>query len=134
MVNPVAVAHQSVRDAAEIEEAIPVGIVARHPGDFQTEHNAGVAECDFCGQACEPRTFGESRARHSQVFVNEDHLFFRPTQLAGFLDQRILPSGGFAVVLDLCGAGLTNVDEGRALGMTGFYFARIIHRSFLSPR
>jgi hypothetical protein len=31
------------------------------------------------------------------------------------IDQRVLASGGFAVVLDLCGAGLTNVDEGRAL-------------------
>src|SRR6516165_4180970 len=68
-----------------------------------------------------------------KVFVNDDHLFFGPTQLAGFLDQSILASGGFAVVLDLRRARLANVDESRALDMAGLYFARIIHDFFPSP-
>jgi len=54
--------------------------------------------------------------------------------MASFLDQSILASGGFAVELDLRRTGLANVDESRALDMTGLYFVRIIHDSFLSPR
>ena len=134
MVETVAVSDQRVGHAAEIEQAIPVGIVARHAGDFQAEHDADVAEGHFRGQACEAGALGESGARHPQVFVNDDHLFFGPTQLAGFLDQSILASGGFAVVFDLRRTGLANVDERRALDVTGFDFARIIHDSFPSPR
>src|ERR1700739_2246895 len=93
-----------------------------------------MAEGNFRGQACEAGTLGESGAGHAQVFVDDDHLFFGPTQLAGLLDQSILASCGFAVVLDLRRTRLANVDKSRALDMTGLYFARIIHDSFLSPR
>src|SRR5215469_16260918 len=93
-----------------------------------------MAEGYFCNHACEAGTFSESGAGHPQVFVDDDHLFFGPTQLAGFLDRSILASRGFAIVLDLRRTRLANVDESRALDMTGFYFARIIHDSFPSPR
>src|SRR5712691_12601948 len=53
MVEAVAVSDQRVRNAAEIEEAIPVGTVARHAGDLQGEHDADVAEGHFRGQTCE---------------------------------------------------------------------------------
>src|ERR1700681_2819758 len=91
-----------------------------------------MAEGNFRGQACEAGTLGESGAGHTQVFVDDDHLFFGPTQLAGFLEQSILASCGFAVVLDLRRTRLANVDESCALNMTGFYFARVIHDSFPS--
>ena len=134
MVNAVAVSDQSVGDTAQIEQPIPVGIVARHTGYFQSEYDAHVAERHFGGHAREPRTLGKSGAGYAEVFVDDEHLFFGPTQLAGFLDQSILTSRGFAVVLDLCGTGLANVDESCALDMVGFHFARIIHGSFPSLR
>src|SRR6516165_11792097 len=134
MVEAIAVSDQSVGDAAEIEEAIPVGIVARDTGDFEAEHDADMAEGHFCDHACEAGTLSESGAGHAQVFVDDDHLFFGPTQLAGFLDQSILASCGFAVVLDLRGTRLANVDESGALDMSRFYFARVIHDSFPSPQ
>src|SRR6516225_6615708 len=129
MVDAVAVSDQSVGDTAEIKQAIPVGIVARHAGDFEAEYDANMAERHFCDHAGEPRALSKSRAGHTQVFVDDDHLFFGPTQLVGFLGQSILASRGFAVVLHLCRTGLANVDERHALDMAGFYFARIIHRS-----
>src|SRR5215469_3464597 len=92
-----------------------------------------MAEGHFCGHACETGTLGESGTGHTQIFVNDDHLFFGPTQLAGLLDQSILASCGFAVVLDLRRTGLANVDESCPLDMTGFYFAPVIHDSFPSP-
>src|SRR5258708_16273394 len=60
MIDAVAIPDQRVGDAAEIKQAIPVSIVARHTGDFEAEHDAGVAEGHFRGHACEPRTLGES--------------------------------------------------------------------------
>jgi len=38
-------------------------------------------------------------------------LFLAPTQLTGLLNQSILASSGFAVVLDLRRTRLANVDE-----------------------
>jgi len=127
MVEAIAVSDQRVGDAAEIEQAIPVGIVARHAGDFEAEHDAGVAESHFRGHAGEPGALGESGAGHSQVFVDDNHLFLGPTEFARFLDQSILARGGLAVVLDLGRGRLANVDEGGALGMAGLYFDQIIH-------
>ena len=60
MIDAVAISDQRVGDAAEIKQAIPVGIVARYTGDFQAEHDAGVAERDLRGHACEAGTVGES--------------------------------------------------------------------------
>src|SRR5580692_3385130 len=134
MVETVAIPDESIGDAAEIEEAVPVSIVARHARDFQGEHDADVAERHFRGQACEAGTLRESGAGHTQVFVDDGHLFLGPTQLTSFDDQSILASRGFAVGLDLRRAGLANVDESCPLDMTGFYFARIIHDSLRSPR
>jgi hypothetical protein len=44
-----------------------------------------------------------SRTRPAQIFIDDDHLFFSPAQLADFIIQITLASGGLAVVLDLCG-------------------------------
>src|SRR5271157_6171401 len=97
MVDAVAISDQGVGDAAEIEQAIPVGIVARNAGDFEAEHDAGVAERYFRGHACEPGTLGESGAGQAQVFVDGDHLFLGPTELLRLLEQSILTRGGLAV-------------------------------------
>src|SRR5215469_15911760 len=73
MVDAVAVSDKSVGDAAKVEQAIPVGIVARRARDFEAEHDAHVAKRHFRGHACEPGTLGESGAGHTQVFVDDDH-------------------------------------------------------------
>ena len=127
MVDAVAISDQRVGDAAEIEQAIPVGIVARHPGDFEAEHDADVAEGHFRGHACEPGTLGESGAGQAQVLVDDDHLFLGPPEFLRLLEQSILARRGLAVVFDLSRGGLANVDEGGALGMAGLHFDQIIH-------
>jgi hypothetical protein len=42
MIDAIVVANQSIGDAAQLEQAIPVGIVARQPGDFETEHDSDM--------------------------------------------------------------------------------------------
>src|SRR5262249_8220063 len=124
-----AFADQSVGHTAEIKQAIPVGIIARQAGDFQPEYDAHAAESDFRREASEPGALSPSGTRQTQIFVDDHHLFLGPAQRAGLLDQSILASGGLPVVFDLGRAGLTNVDDRRALRMVGLYFARIIHGS-----
>ena len=50
MIDAVGIADESVSEAAEIEQAIPVGVVAGEAGDFEAEHDADMAEGDFGGE------------------------------------------------------------------------------------
>ena len=52
-----------------------------------------------------------------QIFIDDDHLLFGPTELRGPIRQGVLAGGRFAVMLDLAGRGLANVNVGRALGV-----------------
>ena len=58
MIDAVAVADQRVRDAAEIEQAVPVGIIARQTGDLKAKHNPYVSQSYFRCHASKPGTLG----------------------------------------------------------------------------
>src|SRR5215470_5284179 len=70
MVDAVAVSDQSVGDAAQIEQAIPVGIVACHAGDLEAEHDAHVSERHFRDHTCEPGALREPGAFLRAVCVD----------------------------------------------------------------
>src|SRR6516165_9937982 len=53
MIDAVGIADEGVSEAAEIEQAIPVGVVAGEAGDFEAEHDADMSERDLGGEPCE---------------------------------------------------------------------------------
>src|ERR1700750_1612275 len=132
MIYSVAISDQRVGHAAKIEQAIPVGVVARQPRDFQSEHDAHVPQSHFRRHAGESGALHRARAGQAQVFVNHGHLFPGPSQFAGPFHQSVLPRRGLAVVLHLLRAGLSDVHERRAPRVTELYLAGFIHRP--SPR
>jgi hypothetical protein len=67
-------------------------------GCSNLRHGAAVPRLRREAGALDP-----SRTRPAQIFIDDDHLFFSPAQLADFIIQITLASGGLAVVLDLCG-------------------------------
>ena len=50
VVDPIRVTDQSVSQAAEIEQAVPVGVVAGQTRDLQAEHDTDMAQCDLRGE------------------------------------------------------------------------------------
>src|SRR5215472_6272779 len=58
-----------------------------------------------------------SAARQAQVFINDDDPFGGPAELASLAGEGVLPLGRFAIVLDLRGARLTQIDDGIAREM-----------------
>jgi hypothetical protein len=111
MVDAVGVGDERVGGTAQIEQAIPVGVVACEARDLQPQHDAHVAECDFGGHLCKTRACGQARTGNAEILVNHADLTLRPAQRCCPLDKLILPGGGFAVVLYLCRARLADVDE-----------------------
>ena len=127
MIETVAVPDQSVRHAAEVQQPIPVCIVARQARDFQSEHNAHSAQGDFADHPCEAGAVGGTGAGDPEIFIDDGDLLWGPTQFASPVHQRVLPGRGLAIVLHLGRRGLANVDERGPLCVDRVDFAGISH-------
>jgi hypothetical protein len=129
MIDAVVIANQRVGDTAQLQQAIPIGIVARQSGDFQTEDDAHVSQGNLTGQANKPGPFIGGGTGEPEVFIDDDHLLPGPAQFASLVGQGVLTSGGFAVMLHLRWLGLAKIYVGCALGMRRFDFGGISHGS-----
>src|SRR6266849_1916306 len=116
MVYPVIVTNESISDAAELQQTIPVRIVPRQTRDLQSEDDAHVSQRHFAGEASKPAAFlGAGRVQH-QNFVDDHDLLLGPSELASSIGQGILASGGLAIMLNLARRRLANVNVSGALG------------------
>src|SRR5437588_615697 len=129
VIEAVAIADQRVGEAGEIDEAIPFGIVAGQARDFQTEHEADTGERHLGSEPGKAGAGRGSAARQAQVFINDDDPFGGPAELVGLAGERVLPLSRFAIVLDLSGARLTQIDDGMAREMARREFGALIHGS-----
>ena len=94
----------------QLQQAIPLGIVAREPGSFQAEDDADLAHGDFMGHLRKTVARDDARAGVGQVFVDDFDLRFGPAQLGRPLAQLVLPFGRLAIDQHLRGGGLANVN------------------------
>ena len=78
MIDTVSIADEGVGEAAEIEQAIPVGVVACETGDFEAEHDTDVAEDDFGGQLGKAVSLGDTSSGEPEIFIDDDNLLRRP--------------------------------------------------------
>jgi hypothetical protein len=127
MIYAVIVTNESISDAAELQQTIPVRIVSRQTRDLQSQDDAHVSQRHFAGEASKPGAFLGAGAGEPQIFVDDHDLLFGPSQLASSIGQGILTGGGLAIMLHLAGRGLANVNVGGALGVGEFNFGRISH-------
>jgi len=94
-------ANESIGDAAQFEQAIPIRVVSRQAGNFQSENDAHLGQRHSADEASEPRALVRTGAGQPEIFIDDDYLLLGPAQLTGPLGQGVLASGGFAVMLDL---------------------------------
>jgi hypothetical protein len=62
VIEAVLVADQRVGQRADLQQPVPVGVVARQPGDLQAEHDPRVAQADRGHQVLEALAVGRRRA------------------------------------------------------------------------
>ena len=115
VVDAVKVGDQGVGQGAQVDQAVPVGVVASQPGDLQSEHESGAAESDVGGQAVEAVALVGGLAGEAEVLVDDGDLAGVPAQGFGTGGEGVLATRGLSVALDLRGARLADVDEGLAL-------------------
>ena len=61
--------------------------------------------------------------------LDDNDSILRPAELTGLGRERILSLGRFAIVLDLSGAGLTQIDDSLARQVARGDLAALIHRA-----
>lgn len=69
MIETIRVADERVGDAAQIEQSIPIGVVARESRHFQAQHQPDAPERDLRRQVGEARTHGQTRTGHAEVVI-----------------------------------------------------------------
>ena len=128
VVDAIGIGEQGVGDATQVEEAIPVRVVARQARDLEAHHDAHLEEGDIGGELGEAGALGDAVGRDAEILVEDRDLVSRPAEVDGALDQGVLPLGRLAVVDDLRGTRLPNVDHGGALRVRRFDLRGVTHR------
>ena len=80
VIEPVLVADQRARERADLEQPVPVGVVAGQPGDLEAEHDPGAAHADVGDEPLEPFAVGGRGAGLALVGVDDDDVLDRPAQ------------------------------------------------------
>src|SRR5262249_33145899 len=78
MVDAVGIADECVGRAAQIEQTIPIGVVARQARNLQAEDYARAAASELCGHVSKAESFGKPRAGDAEVLVDDAHLIGAP--------------------------------------------------------
>ena len=97
MIDAVGVADQRIGEAAQLDEAMPIGVVARQARDLEPENEADVGERDFGGEPCEPRSRDKAGAGEPEVLIDDDDAIGGPAEFTGFGGKRILSIGRLAI-------------------------------------
>src|SRR5208283_1758837 len=89
MIDAVGVADQRIGEAAELDEAMPIGVVARQARDLEPEHEADAGERDFGGEPGETRSRDKAGAGQPEVLIDDDDAIGGPAEFTGFGGKRI---------------------------------------------
>ena len=111
VIEPVLVADQRARQRADLEQPVPVGVVARQPRDLEPEHDPGPAQADLGDQLLEALAVGRRGAGLALVGVDHDDPLGRPAERDRALAQRVLALGGLGVQGHLAQRRLAHIQE-----------------------
>ena len=119
VIETVLVADQRAGERGDLQQAVPVGVVARQPGDLESEHDPGLPKPDVGDEPLEPLAIGGAGAGLSLVGVDHDDLLDRPAELDRALAQRVLALRGLGVGVHLAQRRLTHIQVRRPRQMRG---------------
>jgi hypothetical protein len=119
MVDAISVGNQRVGHPGQVQQPVPVGVVAGQPGALQRQHDPDLPEAHLGSELREPAAPSGRGPGDSQVLIDHPHGAARPAQRLGPGDQVVLAHRGFGVPLHLGQRGLANIDHRRAPQLRG---------------
>ena len=127
IVDAILIEDQGVGEGADLQQAMPVGVVPRQARDLQAHDDAGVSHADIGDQALKTLAPGCRRAGLTLIIVDDDNLIVAPAKCDCAPTKRILPFRALDVLDDLPHRGLADVQVRAALEMVRLDFERFIH-------
>src|SRR5215470_12566825 len=129
MINAIGIANQRVGETGEIDEPMPISVIASEPRYLETEHETDARKRYFGGETRKARSRNRARTGKPEILVNDNDSILRPAELTGLGGERILPLGRLTIVLDLGGARLAQIDNRLAGEVAGSDLGSLIHRA-----
>jgi hypothetical protein len=91
VVDAVGIGDLGIGHAAQIEEPVPVSVIAGQARDLEAQDDADLGQGDIGRQPGEAGALGDPRTREAQVVVDDGDLLAVPAEIDGAMDQRVLP-------------------------------------------
>ena len=98
VVETLAVGEDHAEQRAQLEQLMPVAVVAGQPRGVEAEHQAGVAEPDLGEEPLEAVPLVARGARPAEILVDDVDPLARPAEPDGPLDQAVLQLGALLVL------------------------------------
>ena len=128
VIDAVPVRDQGVGECTEIEELIPVRVVAGETGNLDAEDDADLSETDLRDEVLEALPCTRLRAGTPEVLVDYDDLARRPAEALGLRRELVLALEALGVLAHLGERGLADIDVRVPLEMGGGDLARELAR------
>ena len=106
---------QRVGVRGQLEQSVPVGVVAGQARDLQAQHHAHLAHRHGRYQQAEAIAVASGCARLAEIVVNHTDLIGTPAKANGPVLQCVLAPRALGVLLHLAQRRLADVDDGVAL-------------------
>ncbi len=134
VIDAVRVGDQRVGQRAQIQQLVPVGVVAGQPADLDAEDDADPAQADVGDQILESFPRGRFRTGTAQVGVDHPHLMRVPAQRDRTFAQLVLPQQAFGVLSQLGQRRLADIHIGVSAQMHRADLARHQHSGRVTHR
>jgi hypothetical protein len=110
LVQSLAIGNEHSKNRTQLQQLMPVTVVARQPGGVQTQDQPRLTEPDLADQALKSLAFGTGCTRFAQVIVNDRNPLAWPAEPYRPIHQVVLQLGALVMLADLTRRGLTDVN------------------------
>ncbi len=127
MVDPVAISDERVGHAAQIEQLVPIPIVACETRHLETEDDPHATQGDYRGQLIEALSLCRGAAGDAEILIDDLDLGMRPAELVCAACQLVLTVGGFSVLMHLRRGRLSHVHNGTTTQVASSDLSSVTH-------
>ena len=122
IIDTVLIENKRVGQSADFQQPVPVRGVPRQPGNFQPEHDAGLAQAYLRNELLKALSIDSRCAGLSEIAVDDDNALHGPAQGNGMLAQSVLPLGAFGILEHLAKGRLADIKIGVPPQVPGVHF------------
>lgn len=90
IVETFAVGNDDAEERAQIEELMPVAVVAGKPRGIEADDETGIAQSDLGNQLLEAHPIDGPGSGFAKIFVDDLHTLMRPAKSYRAIDETVL--------------------------------------------